>query len=141
MIGAMRLLHLSVLLVAACGGSSESSHTTKPPIVHIGEPTKYADYHKGSIKTGVESHRDAIRLCYEQALQAQPGLAGKVVAKFTIGLEGTVVQATAEGLDPGVDACVEKVILAMTFPKPDGGVVSVTYPFDFAPDAPAPTSP
>ena len=136
----MRLAAWSVLVVAAaCGGSST---TTPPanrpgpapaPVVHVGQPTRVQPYDKDAIKRTIEAQRDPIRACYERALQTQPGLTGKVVASFVIGLDGKVVQSTATGIDPGVATCIAGAIQAMTFPKPDGGVVSVNYPFELAP--------
>jgi hypothetical protein len=132
----MRFVLVPVLLLAACGGS-ETSHTTKPPIVHIGTATQVKPYDKASIQRTIEAQRDPIRACYEHALATQPGLSGRVAASFVIGLDGKAVNVSATGMDPGVASCVAAAIEAMTFDKPDGGVVSVTYPFEFAPPAPA----
>lgn len=82
----------------------------------------------------------AIRSCYEKGLTKQPTLAGKVMASFRIGADGTVDnahEAPGEGPpfpDPKVTECILKQIRALRFPKPNGGgVVKVKYPFVFTP--------
>ena len=74
--------------------------------------------------------------CYEKALRKNHSLAGEVEVRFLIDTDGTVATA-----DRGVgttlpDATVIRCVLAhfrkLRFPKPDGGVVPVTYPVVFS---------
>jgi hypothetical protein len=70
--------------------------------------------------------------CYETLPQPRPEL--KVQMDFTIGLEGKVIDGRVESKDwPEFGACVEKVMRALVFPAPDGGIVTVGYPLIFAP--------
>ncbi len=84
----------------------------------------------------VRLSHNRLRHCYEQGLQKDPTLAGKVTTKFTISPKGAVSAAKSEGSlsDASVVSCVEKTFLSMVFPEPDkGGVVVVSYPVVFAP--------
>ncbi len=82
----------------------------------------------------IEDHMGAIRYCYQRQLQVQPNLRGKITANFVIGLEGRVtstqVKKSTMG-SPPVEGCVLDVIRRLIFPKPGGGVVEVSYPFNF----------
>ncbi|MFO0619485.1 MAG: AgmX/PglI C-terminal domain-containing protein [Polyangiaceae bacterium] len=83
----------------------------------------------------VRSHFSEIRLCYLTALDAAPGLEGKIVVAFIIGHGGSVSSVTTSGepADPAFTSCVSGAFRAMSFPAPEGGVVSVTYPMTFTP--------
>jgi hypothetical protein len=82
----------------------------------------------------IADHMGAIRYCYTRQIQVQPSLRGKITTNFVIGLEGTV---TSTGIkkstmgSPPVESCVLGVIRNIRFPKPGGGVVEVSYPFNF----------
>ena len=103
---------------------------------------------------GREYVRDRIRSdyfplakdCYEQGLKKNPALAGKIVANFRIvgskntgGLIDWVDMASEETTldDHDVLECLTQSLYSVTFDAPpDDGVVTVTYPITFAPDAP-----
>jgi hypothetical protein len=82
------------------------------------------------------------RLCYENGLRTNPKLQGRVAVKFVIDDKGAVSDAKDGGSDlpdTGVVACVARGFGNLTFPQPEGGVVTVVYPLIFAPgDTPAP---
>lgn len=90
---------------------------------------------KDSIHRVVKENFTSIRQCYEQLVMANPGLQGKVIAKFSVGLDGTVQVASASGVHPDLETCVATQIRKFKFPRPDGvkGDVLVTYPFTFKP--------
>ncbi len=74
-----------------------------------------------------------VRFCYEQALQGDPTVKGRVSVDFTIGGNGLV---KAAGIDnstlnaKGVEDCIVLRLKTWKFPLPEGGVdVKVTYPF------------
>ncbi|MCW5805868.1 MAG: AgmX/PglI C-terminal domain-containing protein [Deltaproteobacteria bacterium] len=69
--------------------------------------------------------------CYEQALATDPALEGSVSVSFKILADGTVAEASAKGM-PAIDACIERAVSAVVFPKMRS-VVQVTYPFVFRP--------
>ncbi len=76
------------------------------------------------------------RLCYEAGLRGNPGLSGRVAVKFVIDHDGSVMLAQDGGSDlanPDVVKCVVSAIQSLSFPIPDGGVVTVVYPITLAP--------
>lgn len=85
------------------------------------------------IRRVVRRHRNEIRFCYEQGLQARPDLEGRVTTRFLISPTGTVTTSLVAGSTvghPPTEQCIVQAIRRWTFPSPDnGGVVSVTYPF------------
>jgi TonB family protein len=79
----------------------------------------------------------AIKICYEQQLRRNPGLQGKVTVQFTIEQSGTISKASATENttnDPAVASCVVDAVKRFRFnPGPEGGSVTYSYPFVFAP--------
>jgi hypothetical protein len=76
------------------------------------------------------------RLCYESGLRQNPGLQGRVVTKFVIGRDGQVAQAQDAGSDlpnQEVVSCVVRSFGNLSFPHPEGGVATVTYPIALTP--------
>lgn len=84
----------------------------------------------------VKRRMGAVKSCYEKQLKRNPKLAGKVKLQFTIEESGRVggvkvVQDTTG--DPAVGQCISNAIGRWRFPKPDGGSITVAYPFVFTP--------
>lgn len=79
----------------------------------------------------------AIQRCYENELRNNPSLAGKVTVQFTIEQRGNVTGARAVQNttgSPAVGSCVVNTIRRFRFnPGPEGGSVTFSYPFVFAP--------
>ncbi|MEO7330445.1 MAG: AgmX/PglI C-terminal domain-containing protein [Minicystis sp.] len=76
------------------------------------------------------------RLCYENALRTNPQLSGRVVVRFVIGRDGSVSSVADGGStlpDPAVVSCIVRAVYGLSFPPPEGGVVTVTYPLMLAP--------
>jgi len=76
------------------------------------------------------------RFCYEKGLIDDPSLHGRVIVRFVIAADGKVSSvergaATSLPNETVVD-CVKRAFRALTFPAPDGGVVTVTYPIIFS---------
>ncbi len=104
------------------------------PMVRAGAPTPSGGLDKDIIRRLVKRNLGAIKRCYEQELERQPELAGKLTVTFVIGKNGAVASSQGDGLDPTVASCVAGVILRIVFPAPTGGgSVTVNYPFVFAP--------
>lgn len=88
-----------------------------------------------------------IRGCYEDGLRGNLMLEGKVMMRFTIGLDGAVEAAADSDStlpDKNVTACLVRTFLSLSFPAPTGGKVKVVYPLVFNPGdgaAPQPTPP
>ena len=81
-----------------------------------------------------------MRACYEAGLMNNPDLEGRVAVKFVIDREGQVALASPWSdttiADVKVAQCVTRAYQAMTFPKPEGGIVTVVYPIVFTRTSP-----
>ncbi len=75
------------------------------------------------------------RLCYENGLRNNPSLAGRVAVRFVIDRKGEVT-LTADGgsdlPDNSVVACVVRAFGSLSFPAPEGGIVTVVSPLMFS---------
>jgi hypothetical protein len=118
----------------------------------VNEPQTHGELSKAAIQQTIRSHLSAVKGCYEQALEAQPELHGKLVVHFVIGVTGAVRSAEASTVDLSgpspesttvpetvkdagdrVSSCVVTAVKGWTFPRPQGGEVTVSYPFQFGP--------
>lgn len=74
-----------------------------------------------------------VRFCYEQGLQDNTGLNGRVAVAFVIGGSGLVKTAKVDSSSlnaKAVEDCIVMRLKTWKFPVPEGGVdVEVTYPF------------
>lgn len=74
-----------------------------------------------------------VRFCYEQGLQGDPALAGRVAVDFTIGGQGQVKVASMGSTTLNskiVEDCILLRLKTWKFPLPEGGTdVKVSYPF------------
>lgn len=81
----------------------------------------------------VQRNMGQIRFCYEQGLQLEPSLAGRVVASWTINGQGMVVDPSISNSalnSKTVEDCILLRLRSWKFPLPQGGVnVKVSYPF------------
>ncbi len=102
-------------------------------VIEEGEIESVGAIDKLAVRKVVRENFEALRFCYESTLLANPNIAGTVVAKFTIQLDGTVHDVTANGVHPDVEACVVAKVRGFKFPKPDAPKVEVAYPFTFKP--------
>ena len=87
------------------------------------------------IQRTVRQNYGRFRMCYEQGLVKNPNLEGRVATRFVIGRSGTVENAQNGGSDlpdSGVVGCVVSAFYGLSFPEPQGGIVTVTYPIVFS---------
>ncbi len=104
--------------------------------INVGSGTSAGFCQKENISSVVRARANAIRACYEQRLQVNPNLAGKLTARWTIAVSGSVSQASLASNtvgDGAVGECVLRVVRRMQFAKPEGGVCIVQWPFVFNP--------
>lgn len=76
------------------------------------------------------------RLCYENGLRNNPNLLGRVSVRFVIGRDGAVSNVSNAGSDMpdgAVVSCVVRAFYGLSFPQPEGGIVSVVFPIMFVP--------
>jgi tetratricopeptide (TPR) repeat protein len=71
--------------------------------------------------------------CHEQALAQDPSVSGRVVIRFIIGGNGSVMGAAVDDSTvpiPSVGTCIANAVRRWQFPAPEGGgIVTVNYPF------------
>ena len=87
---------------------------------------------KELIRRIIRRHINEVKFCYERELTRTPNMEGRVMINFTIGPTGTVaasmVQSSTLG-NPAVEQCIAVAVRRWEFPRPQGGIVVVTYPF------------
>jgi hypothetical protein len=95
------------------------------------------------------------RRCYAEGLRLDPKLEGRVTVRFVIGRDGRVSNVSAFGKEAPatVSNCIAREFYGLSFPKPEGGVVTPSCTLvlstaggapvvkDEWPDAPGPTQP
>ena len=91
----------------------------------------------GEVARIIRQNLNRIRHCYEQLIQRQPGVRGKVKVKFAIGANGRVRGARVVSSNIGdstFKGCLRSRIGQLKFPRPRGSSkVDVSYPFVFNP--------
>ena len=86
------------------------------------------------IQDAVRARYAEFQACYRQGLTRNPRLRGTVSVRFLIAEDGRVESVSKAGgdlSDEAVVRCVHDVFAGLRFPAPEGGVVSVVYPFAF----------
>jgi TonB family protein len=89
---------------------------------------------RGEIQKVVNAHMYQIQNCYERQLIKDPSLSGKVVLEWTISGSGGVagVRVRQSSLSSNDAAtCMQAAVGGWRFPPPQGGNVTVNYPFNF----------
>ncbi len=114
---------------AAVASAPRDAAVAKPVPPPVPFPV-VASLDRNVIRNKMRDNLARFRYCYEKELAIKPGLAGTVLASFTVKPDGSVDEATATGVDPNVASCVARVLATLRFPK-GGGDVKVNYPFAF----------
>jgi TonB family protein len=112
------------------GGKGKDSTRVIP-----GKTTVVGGLDKDVIMKVIKRHQNEIKFCYEQELQKNPALGGKVAVAWTIDPAGGVSEANVSESSIGnanVEGCIVQRIRRWKFPEPaGGGVVNVTFPWIF----------
>lgn len=117
-------------------GRLGGSHKTKAPSVRMGATTVNGRLPPEVIQRIVRQNFGRFRMCYEQGLSRNPNLEGRVGVRFVIGRDGAVSNVGNGGSDlpdQGVVSCVISAFYGLSFPQPEGGIVTVVYPIMFSP--------
>jgi hypothetical protein len=107
-----------------------------PRVSFVGATTVNGRIPPEVIQRIVRQNYGRFRLCYEGGLRNNPGLTGRVSVRFVIGRDGAVSQVGNAGSDlpsPDVVQCVSNSFYGLSFPQPEGGLVTVVYPIMFTP--------
>ncbi len=117
-------------------GRLGGSHATRAPKVRMGATTVSGRLPPEVIQRIVRQNFGRFRMCYEQGLGRNPNLEGRVSVRFVIGRDGSVSNVSNGGSDlpdSGVVSCVISAFYGLSFPQPEGGIVTVVYPIMLAP--------
>jgi hypothetical protein len=111
------------------------SHRARPPRVRMGATSVSGRLPPEVIQRIVRQNFGRFRLCYENGLRNNPNLQGRVSVRFVIGRDGRVSNVGGGGdiPDGGVISCVTRAFYGLSFPQPEGGIVTVSYPIVFTP--------
>ena len=104
------------------------------PLVRAAPPTVSGLLSPEAIRRVVLRNLGQVAHCHEQGLAQNPNLEGRVVVRFIIGGEGTVLGsnvAESSVAVPSVAQCIANAVRRWQFPSPEGGgIVTVNYPFN-----------
>lgn len=117
-------------------GRVQADRTPKDITLRTAPPQVSGRIPAESIQRRVRQNFGRLRLCYEKGLMQNPNLQGRVAVRFLISSDGAVAMAQNGGSSlpsSEVTNCVVQSFYGISFPKPDTGSVSVTYPIMFSP--------
>jgi hypothetical protein len=115
--------------------ASTTGSTAPASSGHTHDPGRSA----ADIRAIVMARRDDARACYDKGLKDHPGIEGDLTIQWTIDPKGNVSaisQDTSRSqiTEPGVVACIVKIIQAIQFAASPGGFeTKAYYPFNFHP--------
>lgn len=99
-------------------------------------PVKQGTIDRRRLSAFIRSKQGQVRQCYERRLRQNHMLQGTLVAQIKIAPSGRAssVSFPQDTLRDGqVRECVSRAIKGWRFPEPEGGFVTVSNPFRFAP--------
>lgn len=98
-----------------------------------GEPVDAA--YQVALEEAIQKNVPKLQSCIDTERKKTPSLSGRLVAKMTVGANGSVTEpslANTTLANPTAEACVVKAISTLKLPPaPTGAPVVVTYPIDF----------
>ncbi len=107
------------------------------PLIHPQAPSVEGGISADVIRRVVLRNLGQVNHCYEQGLETNPALTGRVSVRFVITGGGSVLAASVaeDNLGaPAVAQCIASAVHRWTFPVPDAsGPITVTYPFSLMP--------
>ncbi len=117
-------------------GHVGGSHHVKSPSLSQGTTTVNGRLPPEVIQRIVRQNFGRFKLCYTEGLRDNPSLQGRVSVKFVISRDGSVGTSADGGSDlpnQSVTQCVVRGFGNLSFPVPEGGIVTVVYPLIFSP--------
>jgi hypothetical protein len=118
------------------GGTGRGHQSRGPSLRPDGSGTVSGHLPPEVIQRIVRQNYGRFRVCYESGLRSNPNLTGRVTARFIIGRDGAVTNAANGGTDlpdSKVVSCVLSAFYGLSFPSPENGIVTVSYPIMFTP--------
>lgn len=117
-------------------GKSGGGHVAKAPVFREVGITTNGKLPPEVIQRVVRQNFGKFRFCYDAGLRQNPALTGRVSTRFVIDRNGAVSLAQDAGSDlPNreVVQCIVRSFHSLSFPEPQGGMVTVTYPIMLTP--------
>jgi hypothetical protein len=117
-------------------GPRRGAHAPGVPSMRVGVTEVNGRIPREVIQRIVRQNYGRFRLCYENGLRRNPSLQGRVGVRFVIGRDGTVMNVMngdSDLPDAAVVRCVIQAYYGLSFPAPEGGIVTVGYPIMFSP--------
>ncbi len=117
-------------------GRVGGSHAAPAPRVRAGAATVTGRLPTEVVQRILRQNFGRFRRCYEQGLARNPNLTGRIAARFQIGRDGVASNVGSSGgdlPDAEVTSCVLSAFNGLSFPQPEGGLVTVVYPMLFEP--------
>ncbi len=118
------------------GRTGSGHHPRGPRLTLVGTSVTSGHLPPEVIQRVVRQNYGRFRACYENGLRGNPNLTGRVTARFIIGRDGAVTNAANGGSDlpdSKVVSCVLSQFYGISFPSPENGIVTVSYPIMFTP--------
>ncbi len=110
----------------------------KGPRVFMSRASVSGGLDAATIRRVIRRHISEVKYCYMSiGLPTNPKLRGMVKVSFTISPNGsvgqhvTIAQSTLN--HGGTESCIKSAVRRWRFPKPEGSMPFVTYPFHFKP--------
>ena len=117
-------------------GPGKGNHIPKAPRFTEGVTTTNGRLPAEVIQRVVRQNFGKFRFCYEAGLRENPSLSGRVATRFVIDRNGAVSMSQDGGSDlpnQQVVQCIVRSFQSLSFPEPQGGMVTVTYPITLTP--------
>jgi len=117
------------------GAGGLGGRRARAPDVIPGQANVRGSLDKEIIRRIIRRHINEVKYCYETELTKKPDLSGRVSVQFTIAATGQVIASVLQSSTMSnirVENCVVQAVRRWEFPKPmGGGIVIVSYPFNF----------
>jgi hypothetical protein len=117
-------------------GRVGGSHRARAPELRTAAISVSGRLPPEAIQRVVRQNHGRLTACYQEGLGRNPTLEGRVSVRFVIAREGSVASAANGGSDlpdSKVVDCVVRAYYGLSFPPPEGGIVTVVYPILFLP--------
>ena len=118
-------------------GFGVGKYKSRSPRVFMSRASVSGGLDAATIRRVIRRHLSEIKYCYMSiGLPTNPQLAGMVKVSFTITSSGgvgrvSIAQSTLN--HGGTESCIKRSVRRWRFPKPEGSMPFVTYPFHFKP--------
>lgn len=112
-------------------------HKARPPKIRMAMTMVSGRTPPETIRRTVHQSFGRFRACYHKGLLRNPKLSGRVTVRFVIARDGSVAAAMDGGstlANADVITCMVDASRKLVFTKPEGGPITVDYPFALSPD-------